>query len=107
MGLRRKLFFLDTARNIIVYLETVFKILKPGGVLINLGPLLYHFDDNREAPSLELCYNELRFIIEKIGFEIVREEYPLQSPYIESTQSMMVLSYKCVLFVAQKPLAPS
>jgi hypothetical protein len=37
-------FFLDTARNIIVYLETIWKILKPGGVLINLGPLLYHFD---------------------------------------------------------------
>jgi carnosine N-methyltransferase len=33
-------FFLDTARNVLSYLERMFLILKPGGVLINLGPLL-------------------------------------------------------------------
>jgi carnosine N-methyltransferase len=99
-------FFLDTARNIIVYLETIWKILKPGGVLINLGPLLYHFDDNLESPSIELCYDELRDIILTMGFLIVKEEYPIESPYIRNPASMMSLSYKCVFLVIQKPDLP-
>jgi len=36
-------FFLDTAHNIILYLEVIFKTLKPGGYLLNFGPLLYHY----------------------------------------------------------------
>eukprot|EP00045_Choanoeca_perplexa_P010148 m.101515 g.101515 ORF g.101515 m.101515 type:complete len:185 (+) comp15174_c1_seq2:503-1057(+) len=42
-------FFVDTARNIIAYIERMYDILKPGGHLINFGPLLYHFDDNLEV----------------------------------------------------------
>lgn len=30
-------FFIDTAHNVIEYIETIWKILKPGGVWINLG----------------------------------------------------------------------
>ena len=30
-------FFIDTAHNIIQYLETIFHILKPGGYWINMG----------------------------------------------------------------------
>ena len=30
-------FFIDTAHNIIAYIETIYKILKPGGIWINLG----------------------------------------------------------------------
>ena len=32
-------FFLDTAPNLIRYLETIYSCLKPGGVLINFGPV--------------------------------------------------------------------
>ncbi|KAL6243505.1 hypothetical protein RBB50_009498 [Rhinocladiella similis] len=38
-------FFIDTAPNLIRYIETVRNCLRPGGVWINLGPLLWHFDD--------------------------------------------------------------
>lgn len=30
-------FFIDTAHNVIEYVETIWKILKPGGAWINLG----------------------------------------------------------------------
>lgn len=30
-------FFIDTAHNVLEYMETIWKILKPGGVWINLG----------------------------------------------------------------------
>lgn len=36
-------FFIDTANNIIDYIETIHKLLKPNGIWINLGPLEYHF----------------------------------------------------------------
>lgn len=33
-------FFIDTAHNVIDYIDTIWKILKPGGIWINLGNLL-------------------------------------------------------------------
>jgi carnosine N-methyltransferase len=39
-------FFLDTAPNIIRYLEAIRNCLKPGGILVNAGPLLWHFENN-------------------------------------------------------------
>ncbi|KAK6031017.1 n2227-like protein [Ostertagia ostertagi] len=37
--------FIDTAKNIIDYIETIYKILKPGGIWLNVGPLTYHYED--------------------------------------------------------------
>jgi carnosine N-methyltransferase len=39
-------FFLDTAPNVIRYIETIRNCLKPGGLLLNTGPLLWHFENN-------------------------------------------------------------
>ncbi|KAF2843526.1 N2227-domain-containing protein [Patellaria atrata CBS 101060] len=44
-------FFIDTAPNIIAYIETIRNCLKPGGVWINLGPLLWHFSDSPHTTS--------------------------------------------------------
>ncbi|EXJ92168.1 hypothetical protein A1O3_00718 [Capronia epimyces CBS 606.96] len=44
-------FFIDTAPNLIRYIETVRNCLKKGGVWVNIGPLLWHFDDR--APTGE------------------------------------------------------
>ncbi|KAK4954707.1 hypothetical protein LTR66_013544 [Elasticomyces elasticus] len=38
-------FFIDTAPNLIAYIETVLNCLKQGGYWINLGPLLWHFEN--------------------------------------------------------------
>jgi carnosine N-methyltransferase len=40
------LFFLDTAPNIIRYIEAIKNCLRPGGILVNMGPLLWHFENN-------------------------------------------------------------
>ena len=42
-------FFIDTAPNVIRYIETVRNCLRPGGVWINVGPLLWHFDERRSG----------------------------------------------------------
>lgn len=39
-------FFLDTAPNVIRYIEVIKNCLKPGGLLVNIGPLLWHFENN-------------------------------------------------------------
>lgn len=37
-------FFVDTAPNIITYIETIKHCLKSGGLWVNVGPLLWHFE---------------------------------------------------------------
>lgn len=62
-------FFLDTANNVIEYIETIYNIMKKGGLWINFGPLLYHYSDMPNECSIELSWEELKNIIKKIGFE--------------------------------------
>lgn len=38
-------FFIDTAPNLVRYIETIHNCLKPGGLWTNIGPLLWHFAD--------------------------------------------------------------
>ncbi|KAE8154287.1 N2227-like protein-domain-containing protein [Aspergillus avenaceus] len=56
-------FFIDTARNLVSYLETIHRLLRPGGKWINLGPLLYG-----SAPFLQLSLDEIIMLSEQIGF---------------------------------------
>jgi hypothetical protein len=63
-------FFLDTAHNIVAYVETIYNILKKGGVWINLGPLLYHFEGMHDEPSIELTLEEVLGVVKTFGFEI-------------------------------------
>jgi hypothetical protein len=69
------LFFIDTARNLVSYLETIHRLLKAsstqkdfstrgGGIWLNVGPLLYG-----SAPYLQLSLDEIIRISEAIGFE--------------------------------------
>ena len=97
-------YFLDTARNPVTYLEAMYNALKPGGIMVHLGPLLFHFADNRESPSLELCFDEVRQVIVALGFVVLREEWPVRAPYNDSPQSMLHNVYDCVFMVVQKPV---
>ncbi|KAK8157610.1 N2227-like protein-domain-containing protein [Phyllosticta citrichinensis] len=46
-------FFIDTAPNLINYIEAIRNCLKPGGVWINLGPLLWHFENDPPGSKRE------------------------------------------------------
>ncbi|KAF9446460.1 N2227-domain-containing protein [Macrolepiota fuliginosa MF-IS2] len=64
-------FFIDTAKNIVNYLRIIHKILAPGGVWINLGPLLWHWENNTSGDmSIELDLEEVKELARAIGFEI-------------------------------------
>jgi len=51
-------FFLDTAPIILDYIETIDHVLKPGGIWINLGPLLYHWEKDQDYGNNDPRYNE-------------------------------------------------
>ena len=107
-------FFLDTAPNVLEYIELVEAILKPAGVWINFGPLMYHWTDGGEGGggkgdggrakscSVEPTYEMVHGLIEASGFEFVEEEKDLPAGYTVNPHSMLSYTYKCVFFVARK-----
>ncbi|XP_033725082.1 carnosine N-methyltransferase-like isoform X1 [Pecten maximus] len=97
-------FFLDTARNVIAYVETIWKILQPGGYWVNLGPLLYHYAEMADEHSIELSYEQVKKVIIKTGFLFEKEEMDIKSSYTQSADSMFQYQYNSVFFVVRKPL---
>lgn len=59
-------FFIDTARNLMAYFDTIHSILAPGGYWINYGPLLYG-----SAPFVQLSLEEIATVVEEMGFEFL------------------------------------
>ncbi|KAF8423900.1 N2227-like protein-domain-containing protein [Tirmania nivea] len=64
------LFFLDTAQSLPTYLRKIHDYLLPGGVWINLGPLLYG-----TKPWVELSLEEVVAVAEGMGFVFGSGDY--------------------------------
>lgn len=94
-------FFIDTAKNIFDYLAAMAKIIPYGGYWINMGPLLYHFEEMNEA-SVELTYEELRAIIPQYGFDFVHEDLGVSCTYSRNELSMLQMAYNSVFFVCKR-----
>jgi carnosine N-methyltransferase len=94
-------FFIDCANNVVDFIEIIYKLLRKGGIWINLGPLLYHYAESSEL-SLEPSYEDIREIIEKTGFEYVRENKNVRTRYSQNELSMAKLEYRSVFFVVRK-----
>jgi carnosine N-methyltransferase len=104
-------FFIDTAVNIFSYLETIWNTLVDGGVWINCGPLLWHWE-NREADlqaageetqGLELTVDEVLQVAKAVGFRIEKRERGSKGEYIGSgTDSMLSWVYESEFWVAVK-----
>jgi len=109
-------FFVDTAPVVMEYIETIYSCLKPGGVWINLGPLLYHWatadpegassQDDRYAQSVELSWEELRHVIQHFGFKFERETN-LDCTYTRARNSMLWSVYRTKFFTARKAETPT
>ncbi|OAJ36046.1 hypothetical protein BDEG_20265 [Batrachochytrium dendrobatidis JEL423] len=61
-------FFIDTAKDLTQYLAVIKHALKPKGIWINVGPLLYHFEGNADA--VEFTLEEVKHLITEFGFVI-------------------------------------
>ncbi|KAH7727186.1 hypothetical protein AAVH_05411 [Aphelenchoides avenae] len=98
-------FFLDTAANPINYIRSIHRILRPGGVWLNFGPLTYHFEDAEDELSLELPFGEILRIIEKVGFRLDKvegSEYGHFAKYTSNAESMLNFTYHCGFFECTK-----
>ena len=116
-------FFIDTAPNFLRYVEVVRNCLKPGGIWINLGPLLWHFptrsepaieerDEGRkavdmegiEAPgAIELTNEEVLEVLRAFGFVVEKEEIMTDpSSYMHNPASMLQSHYTNAHWVARR-----
>ncbi|KAF5367133.1 hypothetical protein D9758_003878 [Tetrapyrgos nigripes] len=118
-------FFIDTAKNIVNYLRIIHRILAPGGVWINLGPLLWHWENNNtNDPSVELDLAEVKELARKIGFElkvdrftllpskfssdkdfdIYQNEKTIDATYTTNSEGMLGYTYRTAFWTATKIL---
>ncbi|XP_060526349.1 carnosine N-methyltransferase [Cylas formicarius] len=96
-------FFIDCAPNVVQFIETIYDILKPGGLWINLGPLLYHYSDVRNEKSIEPSFQVLCDVINKVGFDMVKYRTGVKTKYCQNPFSMLQYEYDSVFFVCRKP----
>ncbi|ETI54525.1 hypothetical protein F441_02622 [Phytophthora nicotianae CJ01A1] len=100
-------FFIDAAPNVIEYIAAFERLLKPGGYWINLGPLLYHWqdgsgeDDERYDQSVELTYEEIKAVMSTYNFRIQKESQR-ECLYTNNIKSMMKTVFNCAFFTAIK-----
>lgn len=116
-------YFIDTAPNLIRYIETIHNCLQDDGLWINLGPLLWHFADRAppgehhsernggppdkigiEQPgSFELTDEEVLILVESMGFDIEKREIRNGGAgYIQNPESMLHNIYRTSHWIAKK-----
>jgi carnosine N-methyltransferase len=125
-------FFIDTAPNLIRYIEAVRNCLKPGGIWINLGPLLWHHaarggpgghedgddDDGKgsahahahagdmgigDPGSVELTHEEVVALVEHMGFVVEKCEVGgIETGYMSNPASMLLNTYRPAFWVARR-----
>ncbi len=94
-------FFLDTAHNLMEYIECIHKILKKGGLWVNFGPLLYHYAEQPNEIQIELPWDVIETMIPQFGFEFRKKEWR-KCTYTGDKDSMMQMVYDCIFFSAVK-----
>ncbi|ODV62387.1 S-adenosylmethionine-dependent methyltransferase [Ascoidea rubescens DSM 1968] len=116
-------FFIDTSANIFEYVKAIKWSLKPDGVWINFGPLLWHYEQeedtftvaefedckkNKQVPmkGLELTREDLLQCIKSMGFEFKVYENNVETTYgndgVNSGKVLAEWVYRCEFWVCNK-----
>ena len=91
-------FFIDTAKNVIGYFKIFKKILRDQGLFINVGPLLYHFEDcaqEEDVVQVHLTWSECKLVLTRLGFSLLEEDSDVETSYVQNPNSLMQTRYKC------------
>lgn len=103
-------YFIDTAKNVLRYLEVINHVLPVGGWWVNVGPLLWHFEQDR-IPSVELTLDELLSLLAHCGFELEEQRTLSPQTYTGVPHSMLTHHYVPEFWVCRKvrhhSMAPS
>ncbi|VDN37956.1 unnamed protein product [Gongylonema pulchrum] len=98
-------FFIDTAVNVLDYIDTIHRILKKGGLWLNFGPLTYHFADGDAEGAIELPYDLIIQYINQKGFRFASDERESKANtalYACNKKSMLQYQYICGFFECVK-----
>uniref|UniRef100_A0AAZ3R419 Carnosine N-methyltransferase 1 n=1 Tax=Oncorhynchus tshawytscha TaxID=74940 RepID=A0AAZ3R419_ONCTS len=91
-------FFINTAHNVIDYVETIWNFLKSGAEIppFPLGPLLYHFENMANELSIELSYEDVRVAILKYGFHLeVKQQQKMYNTDFSKAYSICIYFEAC------------
>lgn len=114
-------FFIDTAPNLIRYIEAIRYCLQPNGLWINVGPLLWHFEDGHprkategagtegagpgigEPGNVELTEEEVLSLVGRMGFRMeTRPADRRLCGYIQDPDSLLQNLYRPSHWVARR-----
>lgn len=103
------LFFIDTSLNVIETVEHIHTLLQPGGMWINLGPLLW---TGSGQAALELSLEEVLRLVEMTGFRLEENGVgartrTVECEYTADSQVMMRWLYQAEFWVAIKADRPN
>lgn len=87
-------FFLDTARDVTLYVRLIHRMLPSGGRWINFGPCLWHF-------GVELSLAEVVELVQRVGFVI--DKYEQQDCEYIKGNSLWTSKFGCGFWIARKP----
>ncbi|GAA5857102.1 hypothetical protein JCM9279_001783 [Rhodotorula babjevae] len=99
-------FFVDTARNVVRYLEVIHGLLRDGGTWINCGPTLWHFENDPAASSLALTLDDLKALARRVGFDI-SDEREIETCYTTDPRSTLRHTYQAAFWTARKVAPPA
>jgi carnosine N-methyltransferase len=120
-------FFMDSTPSIVETIQVIYAMLRPGGVLINFGPLHWHWSgpamrpddqsveeyhdryahlDSKYFSSIDLCWEDVREILLNVGFEILTCNTGKRAMYTSDRLSMMNMDYRCISLVVRKHVDP-
>ena len=94
-------FFIDTAHNVLDYMQTFNKILKVGGLWVNIGPLHWHYSEQPYEVQVQISLEEIEHLVPKFGFRF-RKKYMKETSYTGRLNCMHNMKYESVFFSAVK-----
>lgn len=98
-------FFVDTAKNVFLYIRTIANMVRPGGLWSNIGPLLYHYAEQPDAISIELSWEEVKPAIARY-FDF-KEEEVREAKYTTNESGLFHTRYRCIYFAAIRNGVPA
>eukprot|EP01066_Platyproteum_vivax_P014330 Platyproteum_vivax@DN6422_c0_g1_i4.p2 len=98
-------FFIDTAKNIFLYIRTIADVIRPGGLWANLGPLLFHYAEMAQEMSIELSWAEIKKVIGK--WFTIKEERMVDTNYTTNEKSLMQVVFHSIFFAAIRNDVPT
>ncbi|KAJ4369100.1 hypothetical protein N0V83_006184 [Neocucurbitaria cava] len=89
------LFFIDIGTNVVDFLSNIHRLLKPGGVWINLGPLKWG-----THTALQLSAEEVLELADMLGFDVDHtSRKSIDSLYVEQPETFLKFIYgECLAF---------